>query len=209
MNKYKIVSLVLALALLAALVRLVYSTEVQPAPASASDVVLQNIFSRKSVRSYTDRPVSRAQLDTLVRAAMAAPSGRDMRPWKFVVVDDRAVMDTLAARLPKAKMLADAPAAVVVCGDQSIVDSEGKPSVNWAYDCSAAAENLLLTAEAMGLGAVWTGVSPYADRMQAVSEALNLPDHITPFCVIPVGYPEGQPRPKDKYKAENVRYNGW
>lgn len=83
MNKYKIVSLVLALALLAALVRLVYSTEVQPAPASASDVVLQNIFSRKSVRSYTDRPVSRAQLDTLVRAAMAAPSGRDMRPWKL------------------------------------------------------------------------------------------------------------------------------
>lgn len=209
MNKYKIVSLVLALALLAALVRLVYSTEVRPAPASRSSVVFQNILSRKSVRAYTDRAVGRAQLDSLVRAAMAAPSGRDMRPWKFAVVDDKAIMDSLAQRLPKAKMLADASAAIVICGDRSIVDAEGKPSVNWAYDCSAAAENLLLAAEAMGLGAVWTGVSPYEDRMAAVSAALGLPENITPFCLIPVGYPEGAPQPKDKYDAANVHYNGW
>ena len=209
MNKYKIVSLVLALALLAALVRLVYSTEVRPAPPATAEVVLQNIFSRKSVRSYTDRSVSRTQLDTLVRAAMAAPTGRDMRPWKFVIVDERAVMDSLAARLPKAKMLAAAPVAVVVCGDLSVVDQEGKPSVNWVMDCSAATENLLLAAEAMGLGAVWTGVYPYDDRMTAVSAALGLPEHVVPLCVVPVGYPEGDPRPKDKYKAENIHYNGW
>lgn len=213
MNKYKIVSLVLAVALIAALARSVYvakSVTSAAAPTeSKAQVVLQNILSRKSVRSYTDQPVSREQLDTLVRAAMAAPSGRDMRPWKFVVVSDTATMHSLAEQLPYAKMLAEAKAAIVVCGDLSIKDDEGKPSTNWAYDCSAATENLLLAAEAMGLGAVWTAAYPYDERVSAVRSALSLPDHIVPLNVIPIGYPKGDPQPKDKYDAGNIHYNGW
>lgn len=208
MNRYKIVSAVLAVALLASLARLtVRMNEVPEVDKKA--VVLENIFARKSVRSYTDQPVSREQLDTLVRAAMAAPSGRDMRPWKFVVVDDAAVMDSLSRQLPYAKMLQEAAAAIVVCGDMSIVDKSGNPSVNWQFDCSAATQNLLLAAEAMGLGAVWTGVHPYEDRLAAVKRALLLPEHIIPLNVIPIGYPKGEALPKDKYAAENIHYNGW
>ncbi len=208
MNRYKIVSAVLAVALLASLARLaVRMNEVPEVDKKA--VVLENIFARKSVRSYTDQPVSREQLDTLVRAAMAAPSGRDMRPWKFVVVDDAAVMDSLSRQLPYAKMLQEAAAAIVVCGDMSIVDKSGNPSVNWQFDCSAATQNLLLAAEAMGLGAVWTGVHPYEDRLAAVKRALILPEHIIPLNVIPIGYPKGEALPKDKYAAENIHYNGW
>lgn len=208
MNRYKIVSAVLAVALLASLARLaVRMNEVPEVDKKA--VVLENIFTRKSVRSYTDQPVSREQLDTLVRAAMAAPSGRDMRPWKFVVVDDAAVMDSLSRQLPYAKMLQEAAAAIVVCGDMSIVDKSGNPSVNWQFDCSAATQNLLLAAEAMGLGAVWTGVHPYEDRLAAVKRALILPEHIIPLNVIPIGYPKGEALPKDKYAAENIHYNGW
>ena len=196
MNRYKIVSAVLAVALLASLARLaVRMNEVPEVDKKA--VVLENIFARKSVRSYTDQPVSREQLDTLVRAAMAAPSGRDMRPWKFVVVDDAAVMDSLSRQLPYAKMLQEAAAAIVVCGDMSIVDKSGNPSVNWQFDCSAATQNLLLAAEAMGLGAVWTGVHPYEDRLAAVKRALILPEHIIPLNVIPIGYPKGEALPKD------------
>lgn len=208
MNRYKIVSTVLAVALLVSLARLaVRMNEVPEVDKKA--VVLENIFARKSVRSYTDQPVSREQLDTLVRAAMAAPSGRDMRPWKFVVVDDAAVMDSLSRQLPYAKMLQEAAAAIVVCGDMSIVDKSGNPSVNWQFDCSAATQNLLLAAEAMGLGAVWTGVHPYEDRLAAVKRALILPEHIIPLNVIPIGYPKGEALPKDKYAAENIHYNGW
>ncbi len=214
MNKYKIVSLVLVIALLATMAHLVASHKQASEAATngssnASEVVMHNILSRKSVRSYTDRAVSREQLDTLVRAAMAAPTGKDMRPWKFIVVDNKATIDSLAPLLPYAKMLKEAQAAIVVCGDLSVTDDEGKPSTNWAFDCSAATENLLLQAEAMGLGAVWTGVYPYEDRLDVVKKAFRLPAHIVPLCVVPIGYPKGDPQPKDKYNKDNIHYNQW
>lgn len=209
MNKYKIVSIVLSVALLVHIVRLAW-VFVAPSSgdgvSSASQTVLHNILQRKSVRAYTDRAVSHEQLDTLIRAAMAAPTGRDMRPWHFIVLEGRHQLSPLAEQLPYAKMLAEAQAAVVVCGDMSVTDKEGNPSRNWTFDCSAATENLLLQAEAMGLGAVWTGVYPYDERLEAVKQALNLPDHLIPLNVIPIGYPKGNPQPKDKYDPAKVEY---
>lgn len=210
MNKYKIVSIVLAIALLATMAHLVaqhrQSANAADNPNKA-ETVMANILSRKSVRSYTDEAVTRQQLDTLVRVAMAAPTGKDMRPWKFIVIDDKSVMQQLAAQLPKAKMLAEAQAAILVCGDLSIKDKEGKPSTNWTFDCSAASENLLLQAEAMGLGAVWTSVYPYEDRTDAIKKVFELPDDIVPFSLIPIGYPKGDPQPKDKFDKDNIHYN--
>ena len=211
MNKFKIVSLVLAIALLGTLTRLVYivnTSETVPV-IDKKTVVLDNIFSRKSVRSFTEEPVSKTALDTLVRAAMAAPTGRDMRPWQFVIINERAMMDSLSHELPYAKMLTEAQAAIVVCGDMSVTDKEGNPSCNWTFDCSAATENLLLAAEAMGLGAVWTGVHPYESRIAAVKSALGLPEHIIPLNLIPIGHPKGKPQPKDKYNNKVIHYNGW
>ncbi len=209
MNKYKIVSIVLSVALLVHIVRLAW-VFVAPSSgdgvSSASQTVLHNILQRKSVRAYTDRAVSHEQLDTLIRAAMAAPTGRDMRPWHFIVLEGRHQLSALAEQLPYAKMLAEAQAAVVVCGDMSVTDKEGNPSRNWTFDCSAATENLLLQAEAMGLGAVWTGVYPYDERIEAVKQALHLPDHLIPLNVIPIGYPKGDPQPKDKYDPAKVEY---
>lgn len=209
MNKYKIVSIVLSVALLVHIVRLAW-VFVAPSSgdgvSSASQTVLHNILQRKSVRAYTDRAVSHEQLDTLIRAAMAAPTGRDMRPWHFIVLEGRHQLSPLAKQLPYAKMLAEAQAAVVVCGDMSVTDKEGNPSRNWTFDCSAATENLLLQAEAMGLGAVWTGVYPYDERLEAVKQALHLPDHLIPLNVIPIGYPKGDPQPKDKYDPAKVEY---
>ena len=209
MNKYKIVSIVLSVALLVHIVRLAW-VFVAPSSgdgdSSASQTVLHNILQRKSVRAYTDRAVSHKQLDTLIRAAMAAPTGRDMRPWHFIVLEGRHQLNPLAEQLPYAKMLAEAQAAVVVCGDMSVTDKEGNPSRNWTFDCSAATENLLLQAEAMGLGAVWTGVYPYDERIEAVKQALHLPDHLIPLNVIPIGYPKGDPQPKEKYDPAKVEY---
>lgn len=207
MNKYKLVSLALGICLIGALVKIVRNQE--PNLQSTRQAVLDNILSRKSVRSYTEEPVGREQLDTLVRAAMAAPSGRDMRPWKFIIVDERALLDSLAESLEFAKMAKEAPVGIIVCGDLTVKDDHDRPSRNWILDCSAATENILLTAEAMGLGAVWTGVYPYEERIVSVQQILSLPNHIIPLAFIPIGHPKGDTQPKDKYNKDNIHFNGW
>ena len=188
------------------------------APKQAESVpsALDTIFSRKSVRSYTDQPVSEEQVETLLRAAMAAPTGMNVQPWRFVVVRDQAVKDALAG--PRGGMIAQAPVVIVVCGETTMMrkpwgqpDAEAVevPNGNWTQDCSAAAENLLLAAEALGLGAVWTAGYPYEDRVNPARETLGLPANVTPLCIIPVGYPAGDDQPKDKWKPENIHYDKW
>ncbi|MDD3146933.1 MAG: nitroreductase family protein [Candidatus Riflebacteria bacterium] len=167
---------------------------------------LKTIYTRKSVRSFTGAEVPRDQLTELVKAGMAAPTARNRQPWQFIVVNDRPAMDAMAERLPYAKMLASAGAAIVVCGDMEIATAGGSEGM-WMLDCSAATQNILLAAESMKLGAVWTAAYPYDDRMAAVSEVLHLPPHLTPLCVIPVGYPDGSDKPKDKWKPERLHWN--
>jgi nitroreductase len=187
-----------------------------PKQAETAPSALDTIFSRKSVRSYTDQPVSEEQVETLLRAAMAAPTGMNVQPWRFVVVRDQAVKDALAG--PRGGMIAQAPVVIVVCGETTMMrkpwgqpDAEAVevPNGNWTQDCSAAAENLLLAAEALGLGAVWTAGYTYEDRVNPAREALGLPANVTPLCIIPVGYPAGDDQPKDKWKPENIHYDKW
>ncbi len=161
---------------------------------------IENIMSRKSVRKYLPKPVEKEKVQTLLKAGMAAPSGKDVRPWEFVVVTDRAALDSMAAALPYAKMLTHAPMAIVVCGDTT-------KSSYWYLDCSAATQNILLAAEALELGAVWTAAYPYDDRMAVVSRYTALPEHIKPLCVIPVGYPAMPHSPKDKWDESKVHEN--
>ena len=177
---------------------------------------LDTIFARKSVRSFTKQDVSSEQVEILLKAAMAAPTGMNLQPWRFVVVTDQAVKDRLAG--PRGGMIAKAPLVIVVCGQTTWThkpfgqpDGEDvtDPNRNWTADCAAATENLLLAAEAIGLGAVWTACYPYEERMAVVSETLGLPEDVQPFCVVPVGYPGGDEQPKDKWKAENIHYDRW
>jgi nitroreductase len=187
-----------------------------PKQQEAAPSALETIFSRKSVRTYTDQPVSDEQVETLLRAAMAAPSGMNVQPWRFVVVRDQAVKDVLAGGFNK--MIAQAPVVFVICGETTMMRKPwGQPDAepvemangNWVQDCSAATENLLLAAEALGLGAVWTAAYPYEDRVAPIREALGLPDNVAPLCVVPVGYPGGDDQPKDKWKPENIHYDKW
>lgn len=164
---------------------------------------IETIFNRKSVREYQDKAVEAEKIDLLMRAGMAAPSAMDRRPWEIVVLNNKEAMASLSESLPYAKMLAQAPMAIIVCGD--VTKSEN----NWYIDCSAVTQNILLAAEALGLGAVWTGVYPSEERVKMVSEALGLPENIVPLNVIPVGYPAGDAQPKDKYNEAKVHYNKW
>ena len=183
---------------------------------AATPSALDTIFSRKSVRSYTDQAVSDQQVETILRAAMSAPTGMNVQPWRFVVVRDPAVKEVLAGGFNK--MIATAPVVFVVCGETTLVrrprtNPDAEPVLvengNWTADCAAATENLLLAAEALGLGAVWTACYPYEDRMNPAREVLGLPDNVSPYCIVPCGYPAGDDQPKDKWKPENIHYDKW
>jgi flavin reductase (DIM6/NTAB) family NADH-FMN oxidoreductase RutF/nitroreductase len=164
---------------------------------------LEVIHNRKSVRHFTDHPVSKQQIELLLRAGMAAPSAVNRQPWAFYVVTKRETLDALGEQLPYAKMLLQAQAAIVVCGDMEKAGNL-KEQGYWVQDCSAATQNILLAAESIGLGAVWTAAYPYEDRSKVVTETLNLPEKHVPLNVIPIGYPTGEDIPKDKWKPENI-----
>lgn len=168
---------------------------------------LSVILQRKSVRHFTNKEVTDEQLNALLRAAMSAPSAKNIQGWEFLVIKCRDSLNCLAERLPYAKMLLQSSIAIIVCGDISKYSIESQP--NWIADCSAAAENLLLAAEAVGLGAVWTAVFPYEARIDAVREITRIPAHILPLCVIPVGDPAKEEPVKDKWHPEKIHYNQW
>lgn len=177
-------------------------------PQVMENQAIQNIMTRVSVREFTGEKISEAQVDTLLRAAMAAPSAINKQPWAFIVVDDDALIAKLGEALPYSRCSNHPAVAIIPCGDLSKA-IEGDMSAFWINDVSAATENLLLAAHAMGLGAVWTGLHPDMNRAKMVQELLGLPEHIIPLCVVPVGVPAEQPAVKDKYKTENIHHNGW
>lgn len=165
-----------------------------------------NILSRKSVRQFTAEPVTEAQIDTLLRCAMAAPSAVNFQPWDFIVVTERALLDTIGSRFPNTRISENVQVAFVMCGNMEKT-FPGAPDF-WIDDVSAATENLLLAAHSMGLGAVWCGIF-HTDKVPGLQQILGLPEHIVPLCVVPVGHPAEDPEVKDKYKPENIHYIGW
>ena len=175
---------------------------------SMKNEAIENLMTRVSVREFTGEKISAEQIDTLLRAAMAAPSALNKQPWAFVVVTDEMIIAQLGEALPYSRCSNHPACAFIPCGDLSKT-IEGDLAAFWINDVSAATENLLLAAHAMGLGAVWTGLHPDMNRVTMVQQLLGLPEHIIPLCVVPVGIPAEQPAVKDKYNPENIHYNGW
>lgn len=166
----------------------------------------KNIITRTSIRNFTDQKVSDELKSALLHAALCAPSGANKQPWEFILVDDPEILRQLADALPYAKMTAKAPMAIVACGNSERF-LDGDDSTLWVQDLSAASENILLAANAFGLGAVWTCLYPHEDRMAAASRILGLPEGIIPFNLTPIGYPEKTHSPIDKWHAERVHHN--
>lgn len=178
----------------------------EPSPDDISQAQLQNIFTRASVRQYQKKAVEADKIETLLRAAMSAPTAMDRRPWHFIVVTDTTVLKQLDATNPHAGMLSSAPLAIVACGDMNKA-IEGPGRDFWIQDLSAASENILLAANALGLGAVWTGGYPAQDRCDNITKVLNLPETLIPLNIIVIGYPLTEPTPKDKWDPANISYN--
>ncbi|MGM0500924.1 MAG: nitroreductase family protein [Bacillota bacterium] len=166
---------------------------------------MEEIFTRRSIRNYTNQEIEEEKIKLLLKAAMAAPSAGNEQPWQFIVVDDKQIMEEIMEFHDYATMLKEAPAAIVVCGDKSLEKYENY----WVQDCAAATQNILLEAESEGLGAVWLGVHPVEKRVNGVRELFELPEQIMPFSIIALGYPQQQKEKNDRYLEERVHYNSW
>ena len=167
--------------------------------------VLEAIHTRRSIRKHLNRPVPEELIEELLAAAMQAPSARNQQPWQFVVIDDRTMLAKIPEFMPNAAMAAQAPLAILVCGDLGLEKSPGY----WVVDCAAAVENMLLAAHALGLGAVWCGVYPREPRMEGLRRLVGLPKNVIAHSLVVLGYPAEQVPPERRFRRERVRHNGW
>jgi nitroreductase len=169
---------------------------------------MNSIFKRTSVRNYTDQPVTKEQIEMLLRAGMAAPSAKNVQPWEFVVIQDKENLLKITEFHPYSAMLKQAPLAIAVCGNTTKIALEGVEDL-WVQDCAAATQNILLEATELGLGSVWMGIYPKKELVNGLAELLILPDYIVPFSLLAIGYPAEEVTPKDKFNPERVHWEKW
>ncbi len=167
------------------------------------DPKLRIIFSRRSIRQYTDEPLTEDEIQSLLEAGMAAPSASNIRPWHLVTVTDKATLAALVDPLPNGKMTARAAAAIAVCGDPSAAPRY------WVQDCSAVTENILIAAAALGLGAVWLGCHPHQDREAGIRKVLNIPDQIGVLSLISIGRPAEHKPARTQYDPSRDHRERW
>jgi len=169
------------------------------------EIILENIFTRRSIRKYTKDPVSEESILTMLKAGMYAPSAVNKQPWHFIVLKDRSVFDEIIKLHPNAGMLTNARLAILVCGDEKLAHAIGYIPC----DCSAATQNILLAAHAIGLGAVWVGIYPREERIKGLKSIFNLPEHIIPFSIISIGFPAEVKEIPERFKQERIHYGKW
>ena len=165
---------------------------------------LQAILTRRSIRRYTSQPVTDDTVTELLKAAMSAPTVGN-EPWSFVVIRDRATLDAVPTFHPHSQMLKQAQVAIAVCGDPTVETLKGR----WLLDCAAATENILIAANARGLGACWVGIYPVEERILGLRDLLGIPGHVIPLCMVSIGYPAEEKGPSARFRQERVHQGRW
>ncbi len=165
---------------------------------------LDVILSRRSIRKHKKDKIPETHIKSILEAAMNAPSRKNERPWHFVIINNRKILDKIPLFHLNSRMLYEAPMAILVAGDLTVTRD-----IFIAIDCSASTENILLAAHSLGLGACWLGIYPDEDRMKGIKELLNLPESVLPISLISIGYPdEGKPQ-INRFEQNRIHYNGW
>ncbi len=167
--------------------------------------VVDAIFTRRSVRSYTEDPVSQEHIDLLLKAAMQAPSAGNNQPWEFLVVTDKGKLEEVAQVKKAVSMAKKAPLGILTCYNRDYEKLKGFA----VQSVSCATQNILLMAHSLGLGAVWTSVYPNEDFVAGYRKVFTLPENIIPVAFVVIGHPKKQPVPKDYFKPERIHTNVW
>lgn len=210
MKSHHWIMLLLSAALVVVSVRLASLSNPEEKSEDESEAMIDCIMTRTSIRSYSDRQVDDSTINLILRAGMAAPTAANQQPWRFVVVTDQNLKDSITDSFEYTKMVKDCSFAVVVCGDMENLFKGDVPEGGfWVEDCSAAAENMLLAAHALGVGGVWCGIYPMKDREAKLRQILNLHSNLTPLNVMAFGYPSAPVRPKNKWAPDKIHYNSF
>lgn len=162
---------------------------------------LEAIYKRRSIRKFTEEPLSEEQIDILLRAAFSAPTAANAQPWEFIVITENEIMEKLKEKFIFARY--NAPCAVVVCGNMDLA-FKGQGKDMWVCDCSAAIQNMLLAATDIGLGTVWIGVYPIESNIKPVKKLLDIPDHVIPLSIIYIGHPAEEKEGRSRYNEKRV-----
>jgi len=163
------------------------------------------ITSRRSIRHFTGQTITDDQVNSILTAAMAAPSAGNEQPWEFIIIRNRDTFNSIKEVHPYASALDEAPIAILVCGNMQREKFTGF----WVQDCSAATQSILLKAVEMGMGAVWLGVYPLQERVSALQNILHLPEHILPLALIPIGYPAESKDAINRFDTTRIHYECW
>ncbi|WP_342357018.1 nitroreductase family protein [Clostridium algidicarnis] len=153
------------------------------------------------MRNYLYKKVERDTIMTLLKAATAAPTAANCQPWEFIVIDEAKKLSELKDKFIFARY--NAPVAIVVCGNMKLA-FKGPGQEMWVQDCSAAIENILISATSIGLGSVWIGVYPIESNMKSVRNILNMPQHVTPLGIVYVGYPAEEKEARTRLNEKRI-----
>lgn len=165
---------------------------------------IKAIMTRRSIRTWTDEPVTAQEREILMKAAMNAPSAADARPWQFVTMDEPSVIKRFT-EMGGTEMLAESTFMVLVCGNAG---KEIYPGF-WPQDCSCAAQNIQLAAHDIGIGCVWIAIYPLEDRVGLCRRILDIPESITPFALLALGVPNEVVPPEERYDEALLHHNSW
>jgi len=166
---------------------------------------LETIYNRRSIHKYTSEKIPEEKIEQILKAAMYAPSARNIQPWHFIVVDKRESIDQISKLSPHAEMMTEAMLAIIICGDSNL-----DPNMdNLIMECSAATQNALLAIQALGLGGIWVSSYPIKEAIDGIRKYYEIPENIVPVSIIALGYPAEQATTEDRYNKARVHRNNW
>ena len=167
---------------------------------------MNDIFIRRSIRTFLEKPIEPEKIERILRAGMQSPSAKNRQPWEFAVIQDSAEKEAISKMAPNAALAKNAAQLIIVCCNINAIPEEDRPYKWWIEDLSACTENILLQIVAEGLGGVWLGFYPKEERIKPLAHFLNLPEHMIPFSVVALGYSNVQNTFVDRFDAKRIHY---
>ena len=166
---------------------------------------IRPILERRSCRTYLDKEVPEDVLKQLLMAGMVAPSAMNSQPWEFLVMQEPEKKAKVSNLVPYWNMLAKAPLGILIMANLDGYRASTRDF--FMQDCAASTENILLAAEALGLGGVWLGLYPKMDKVEAIRKIYNIPEDILPFSLLSLGYPIEHARPHNTFRKHKVHHD--
>ena len=163
--------------------------------------LLKIIKGRRSVRRYKSDPIPEDVLERVLDAARFAPSGKNLQPWKFIIVKDESLKNGLVQAAVGQSFISQAPLIIVACAfPDNCYSRMGNYMKSWPVDVAIAVEHMMLQAQEEGLGTCWIG----AFEEKEVKSLLKVPEEVRVLALTPLGYPDEKPDSRGRKSLEEI-----